>query len=172
MARFVMFEEFDRQGFMGRYDTDDKGKRIVKVNPNVNPKKDNQLVLTPNGLYVAPTTATPPTSELKIYNPVLLNGMSIHNPNVAANSLYLAIRNGVGHLKMDIRRLKANTSQIIGELPSDAPTPETMLEQEILITSTAGGRVWIPKDSRTIYGTGLALGRRFTFNLIGHFSAS
>lgn len=171
MARFMQFEEIDRQGFRGRYETGADGERTVKVLPNVNPQKDNQLKITAEGLYVAP----PPTLQVakgttQIYNPILMNGISPNRATNVDNQVYLAVRNGFGHLKLDVKRTAANTSNIIGELPDTAPTPDTMIEEEILVTQTAGARVWIGKNSRTIYGTGFTLNRRFTFNLYGHFS--
>lgn len=174
MARFVMFEEFDRQGFMGRYETDTAtGKRTVKVNPNVSPDKGNQLKLQANGLYVpTPDTLKLSKTDTKIYLPKLMNGISTQTARLPENQSYLAVRNGFGHLKLDVKRTVTNTSNIIGELPDEAPTPDTMIEEEILVTSTSGARVWIGRNSRTIYGTGFTLNRRFTFNLYGHFSAS
>lgn len=173
MARFLMFEEIDRQGFRGRWETDANGKRVIKVMPNINPKKDNLIQVTSEGLYIPPQpTLQVNKNTTKIHLPTLMNGISPNRNTNVDNQVYLAVRNGFGHLKLDVKRTAVNKSNIIGELPDSAPTPDTMIEEEILVTQTAGARVWIGKNSRTIYGTGFTLNRRFTFNLYGHFSDS
>lgn len=75
------------------------------------------------------------------------------------------IQNGFGTIHLDFRRT-TGTGGVIATLPSNCPTPQSLIEVQLY----DAGTLWIEGGSRTINGLGLTANRRYIIDLVGYFN--
>ncbi|WP_439327607.1 hypothetical protein [Lonepinella sp. BR2357] len=86
----------------------------------------------------------------------------------SSNEIYrkLYVQGNYGYIHLDFRPVTVSGNVNIATLPTNAPTPSATLE----VQTFDGGNVWIDKDSRKIYASGLTTGQRYTVNIPGYFN--
>ncbi len=92
----------------------------------------------------------------------------IGKTNDAGNRLYLQVSDGLGKVHIDGKFVTAASNRVIARLPTNAPTPKSLVEVGMYIGDTFGS-IWINANSHDVYATGVPVGKRIIVDLIGFF---
>lgn len=101
--------------------------------------------------------------QTKSYLLTFKNGTQPWNNNTANGLRQCNIRNSFGIIHLDFK--KTGSNPIVAELPSDCPTPLSLIEDQL----HDGNTVYIDGGSRVVRCYG-ATNVRYVVNLVGYFN--